>query len=132
MKTFKIILAIAFLTIGNISGLCQSPAGSGNNSGGNPTITIPTNPKPKKESDKNPENPSQSPLTCVLMGDCLSVFCHYDAIGEVSVFNNETMETIATESGNLGEGIILILDNYTLGTMSLTVTMSGTTYVGNF
>lgn len=125
-------MTIALLTIGNLIATAQSPAGSGNNSGGNPTITIPTNPKPKKESDKNPENPSQSPLTCVLMGDCLSVFCHYDEMGEVSVFNNEKMETVVTESGNLGEGIILILDNYTLDSMSLTVTMSGTTYVGNF
>ena len=130
MKTFKILLAIAFLTIGNISGLCQSPAGSGNNSGGNPTITIPT--KPIKGSNAGPKDHTQSPLTCVLMGDCLSVFCLYDAMGEVSVFINETMETFATECGYLGEGIILILDNYTLGTMSLTVTMSGTTYVGNF
>ena len=132
MKILKFLMTIALLTIGNLIATAQSPAGSGNNSGGNTTITIPTKPKPPKESDKGPKDPTQSPLTCVLMGDCLSVFCHYDAIGEVSVFNNETMETIATESGNLGEGIILILDNYTLGSMSLTVTMSGTTYVGNF
>ena len=126
MKNF--ILLIISLLIPSITFANDGKPGSSEKD----PIIIGVQPIPKPIPSKGPKDPTQSPLTCVLMGDCLSVFCHYDAMGEVSVFNNETMETIATESGNLGEGIILILDNYTLGTMSLTVTMSGTTYVGNF
>lgn len=126
MKNF--ILLIISLLIPSITFANDGKPGSSEKD----PIIIGVKPIPKPVPDKGPENPTQSPLSCVLIGDCLSVFCHYDAIGEVSVFNNETMETVVTESGNLGEGIILILDNYTLGTMSLTVTMSGTTYVGNF
>ena len=95
-------------------------------------VYVPANPTPKKGWNNGHQVPSQSPLTCTLMGDCLSVFCHYDVMGEVAVTNNETLETVAYESGNLGEGIILTLGRYTQGAMTLTVTISDTEYVGYF
>ncbi|MDE6338386.1 MAG: hypothetical protein K2K97_01190, partial [Muribaculaceae bacterium] len=84
-------------------------------------VYIPTNPTPKKGCNKGHKDPSDSPLTCTLMGDCLSVFCYYDVMGEVVVMNNETLETMTSGACNLGQGVILTLDNYTPGSMTLTV-----------
>lgn len=105
---------------------------NGRGSSGKDPIIIHIQPIPKPKPNKGPQSPSNAPLTGTLMGDCLSVFCHYDVMGEVVVTNNETLETVASESGNLGEGIILTLDNYTPGAMTLTVSILDTEYVGNF
>ena len=126
MKTILSLLLVTFFSINLWAGDNNTTVEK------DPPIIIDLKPLPKPIPNKGPRTPSQNSLTCTLMGDCLSVVCAYDVMGEVTVVNNYTLETVGSETGNLGEGIILTLDNYTKGAMTISVTISGTTYTGNF
>lgn len=123
MKSLLLALAILFIPL---TSSAQDPSESEED----PTV-IEVTPSPKPIPNKGPKAPAYSPLTCILMGDCLTVTCNYDVMGEVTVTNGESHQ-IVSESGNLGEGLILILDNYTPGAMTVTISFPGSNYIGYF
>ncbi|MBD5196404.1 MAG: hypothetical protein HDS18_02275 [Bacteroides sp.] len=94
--------------------------------------SIPVEPYPGKIVGQGPKDPITSPVTCLLWGNCLSVNCNFDVMGEVTVYNNQTLQKVSSGQENLGYGVILDLDNYVKGAMTVIVAVSGESYIGYF
>ncbi|MDE7471795.1 MAG: hypothetical protein K2M57_10180, partial [Paramuribaculum sp.] len=60
-------------------------------------------------------------------GGIVTVYCEYDAMGVVTVTDAESGSLIASASGMLGEGIMIILPA-DRGAVRIEVEMNGTTY----
>ena len=84
--------------------------------------------KPKEgTTKKEPQMPAYIPLYCTVAGGMVTVYCEYDAMGVVTVTDAESGSLIASASGMLGEGIMIMLPA-DRGAVRIEVEMNGTTY----
>jgi len=97
---------------------------------------IPVVPHPIRDNDngssKGPRIPARNPLTVLLMGDCISVTCDYEANGKVEVYDNYSGIMVAADEGELSTGLMLILSEYHEGSMEIQITLDNKIYRGIF
>ena len=83
--------------------------------------------KDKSDDDTHPKAPAYSPVYCTVAGGIVTVYCEYDAMGVVTVTEAESGSLIASASGMLGEGIMIMLPA-DRGAVRIEVEMNGTVY----
>ena len=79
------------------------------------------------DTSKRPKAPAYSPVYCTVVGGTITVCCEYDAMGVVTVTEAESGSLIASASGMLGEGIMIMLPA-DRGAVRIEVEMNGTVY----
>lgn len=58
---------------------------------------------------KYPQKPAARPVSCVVTGNEIDVYCQYEALGNILVVDSRTGLTVASETGvELGEGYTLL------------------------
>lgn len=93
---------------------------------------IPVKTDPDDNRTNHPRKPARNPLTVLLMGDCISVTCDYEANGEVEVYDNYSGIMVASDEGELSTGLMLILSEYHEGSMEIQITLDNKIYRGSF
>ena len=83
--------------------------------------------KDKSDDDTHPKAPAYSPVYCTVAGGMVTVYCEYDAMGVVTLTEAESGSLIASASGMLGEGIMIMLPA-DRGAVRIEVEMNGTIY----
>lgn len=83
----------------------------------------------EKDDDKEekPQMPAYIPLYCTVAEGMVTVYCEYDAMGSVTVTDAESGALIASASGMLGDGIMIMLPA-DRGAVRVEVEMNGTVY----
>lgn len=64
----------------------------------------------KKDNNHNrlPQKPAARPVSCVVTGNEIDVYCQYEAMGDILVVDSRTGLTVASETGvELGEDYTL-------------------------
>lgn len=84
--------------------------------------------KPKDDDkEEEPQVPAYIPLYCTVAEGMVTVYCEYDAMGNVTVTDAESGALIGSASGMLGDGIMIMLPAHR-GAVSVEVEMNGTVY----
>lgn len=86
----------------------------------------------KKDYNKTkyPQKPAYSPLYCVVTNEDVTVFCEYEAIGDILIVDSRTGLTFASETGvELGEGYtVYIPESESETPLTIYVTLGDITY----
>lgn len=121
MKLRQSLLFTLFLFGCSVS----SPAMETPDSSGETTITL-------RENQQNNQKPRQriptySPVYCQIGADYVTFFCHYEAVGEISITDAHG-SVIITDVAELSEGFTVMLTVGVASGMVVSVTIGETTY----